>query len=139
VELQLFYRLAERTWARLHYAYQDLDSRYINQFEPSLEIKDFDGSTPRHSGGLLLNHSWAENFDSGFFVYHQSRVDWRNGNPVGAFTRIDAQATWRFRIGPSRGRLQLVAQNLGGDYHEFNRENRFETAFYLRAQVELPD
>lgn len=139
VELQLFYRLSERSWARLHYAHQDLDSRYINQFEPAFEIKDFDGGTPRHSGGLLFNHRWSKQFDAGFFVYHQSGVDWRNGNQIGAFTRIDAQATWRFQIGPSRGRLQLVAQNLGGDYQEFNRENRFETAFYLRARVELPD
>jgi len=139
VEAQLFYRLSERSWARLHYAYQDLDSRYINRFEPTLEIKDFDGGTPRHSGGLLFNHRWSEQFDAGFFVYHQSGVDWRNGNQIGAFTRIDAQVTWRLQIGPSRGQLQLVAQNLGGDYREFNRENRFETAFYLRAQVDLPD
>jgi iron complex outermembrane recepter protein len=139
IELQLFYRLTERDWVRLHYACQDLDSRYVNQFEPTLELKDFDGGTPRHSGGLLFNHRWTENLDSGFFVYRQSGVDWRNGNPIGAFTRVDAQTTWRFRVGSSRGQLQLVAQNLGGDYHEFNRENRFETAVYLHARVDLPN
>ena len=138
-ELQFYYRWSTRTWARLHYAFQELDSRYINRFGPPLQIKDFDEGAPRHSGGLLFNHRWTDALDGGFFVYSQSSVDWRNGNAVGQFTRVDAQVTWRFRLGASPGEVQLLAQNLGGDYPEFNRENQFETAFYLRARIDLPD
>jgi len=138
-ELQLYYRWSARTWARLHYAYQELDSRYVNRFVPQLQIRDFDAGTPRHSGGLLFNHHWSEQLDGGFFVYVQSSVDWRNGDAIGQFARVDAQLTWHFQLGASPGQVQLVAQNLGGDYAEFNRENRFETALYLRARLDLPD
>lgn len=138
-EMQLFCRMSPSTWARLHYAYQDIDSFYIKSFAPVFETRDYDGGAPRHSGGLLFNHRWSERFDGGFFVYYQSRVDWRNGDPFGEITRVDAQLTWHFQLGASPGQLQLVAQNIGGDYHEFNRQNQFETALYLRAKIDLPD
>ena len=136
-ELQMLHHWSERTWVRVHYAYQDIDSRRINRFEPVLDIRDFDNGAPRHSGGLLFNHHWTPQLDGGFFVYAQSRVDWRNGEDLGQFTRIDAQVTWRFHLGASLGQLQLVAQNLGSDYSEFNRENQFQTAFFLRAKLDL--
>lgn len=138
-ELQLYYHWSERTWARFHYAYHELDSRYVNRFEPGIELKDFDEGAPRHSGGLLFNHRWTESLDGGFFLYSQGDVDWRNGDAIGQLTRVDAQVTWRFKLGTSPAELQLLAQNLGGDYAEFNRDNRFETALYLRARIDLPD
>ena len=138
-EAQMTYHLSPRTWLRLHYANEDLNSRRIARFEPALVIRNFDGGTPRHSGGLLVNHRWSEAIDCGVFLYYQSAVDWRNGNPISGFTRIDAQVTWHFTVGASRGDLQLVAQNLGQDYSEFSQANRFETAVYLRARLDLPD
>jgi iron complex outermembrane receptor protein len=138
-EAQATYHLSPRTWLRLHYANQDLDSRRVARFDPALRIRDFDGGTPRHSGGLLMNHRWSDALDFGIFVYSQSAVDWRNGNPISGFTRVDAQATWHFKAGSSNGDLQLVAQNLGRDYSEFNQENRFDTAVYLRARLGFPD
>ena len=138
-EAQAIYHLSPRTWFRLHYANQDLNSRRVARFDPVLQIRDFDGGTPRHSGGLLMNHRWSDALDFGIFVYSQSAVDWRNGNPISGFTRVDAQATWHFKAGSSKGDLQLVAQNLGRDYSEFNQENRFDTAVYLRARLDFPD
>lgn len=138
-EAQVTYHLSPRTWLRLHYANQDIDSRRIARFEPELIVRNFDGGTPRHSGGLLVNHRWSDAIDCGLFVYHQSAVDWRNGNPISGFTRVDAQATWHFKAGANRGDVQLVAQNLGQDYSEFSRANHFETAVYLRARLDLPD
>ncbi|MBK6962183.1 MAG: TonB-dependent receptor [Gammaproteobacteria bacterium] len=138
-EAQAVYHLSSRTWFRLHYANQDLNSRRVARFDPALQIRNFDGGTPRHSGGLLVNHRWSDALDFGIFVYSQSAVDWRNGNPISGFTRVDAQATWHFKAGSSKGDLQLVAQNLGPDYSEFNRANVFETAVYLRARLDFPD
>ncbi len=139
VEAQAVHHLSSRTWFRLHYANQDLNSRRVARFDPALQIRNFDGGTPRHSGGLLVNHRWSDALDFGIFVYSQSAVDWRNGNPISGFTRVDAQATWHFKAGSSKGDLQLVAQNLGQDYSEFNRANVFETAVYLRARLDFPD
>ena len=139
VEAQAVYHLSSATWLRLHYANQDLNSRRIARYDPVLTFRDFDGGTPRHSGGLLVNHRWSDALDFGVFVYSQSAVDWRNGNPISGFTRVDAQATWHFKAGSSKGDLQLVAQNLGQDYSEFNQENRLDTAVYLRARLDLPD
>lgn len=137
-ELQLTYRPNTRTFIRLHYAYADIDSKRIDRFNP-WEIKDFDVGTPQHASGLLFNHKLTNQLDFGFFVQHQTDVDWRNGNFTEQFTRLDAQATYRFQVGTSEATLQLVGQSLFDDYTEFNAENLFETKVFLKAQIELPN
>jgi len=42
-----------------------------------------------------------------------------------------------FDIGQSSLKVELIGQNLGGDYHEFNQNNLFETRTFVRATVQF--
>ena len=136
-EMELTYRPGDQTYIRLHYTYLDLDSELIETLAP-LTFTDINDSMPRHAGGLLVNHRLNDAFSAGVTLYHQSEVEWLSGAFIDEFTRIDAQITYRFKVGSSSGKLQLIGQNLGEDYKEFFEENVFETRVLLKATLDFP-
>jgi len=138
VELQFAYKPLPGSLVRLHYAYLDLESDYVKRYEPIELHSDFNTSRPRHSGGLLLAYQLTPRLNASVTNYYQSAADWRGGNPVDAFTRIDAQMSYQLTLGGSPTKLQIIAQNLGGDYPEFGQNNVFETRFYIKVEVGLP-
>lgn len=137
-ELQVTYRPVTEALVRAHYAYVDLDSDFVRRFDPEIQFGDFNRSTPRHSGGLLLNYQWTSQWATGLTVYHQGEVRWRDGNFIDEYTRLDSHITFRFVVGRSAGQLQLVAQNMTEDYPEFNEENVFGSRYFLSVSVDLP-
>jgi iron complex outermembrane receptor protein len=140
-EVQVFYRPTAKTFLRIHYTNKDLDSRDVRRLLPKPDIRDFDHAQARHSGGLLVNHQLTPALDVGTFIYYQSQVLWResgNSGFIEPITRIDAQTSYRFNVGRSQGKIQLVVQNLTDDYPEFHQANAFSTATYVRAELSLP-
>lgn len=137
-EMQVVYRPVPRALLRMHYAYMDLDSDFVKRFEPVKVRGDFNDARARHAGGLLFNYQLTPELDAGLTVYHQSEVNWRGGNFIDGYTRVDAQASYRVRFGSKTGKLQLVAQNITGDYAEFNEENVFEARYYAAFSFDLP-
>ena len=138
IEMQLVYRPTTRSLARLHYTYSDVDSTTVVAFEPVPVLGNFNDARPRHVGGLVLNYSWVPELDTGITLYHQSEANWRGGNFIDEYTRVDAQLTYRFKLGRSNGKVQLIAQNLTDDYSEFNKNNKFEARYFLSLNVDLP-
>lgn len=138
VELQLSYRPIHELQLRIHYAYLDLDSFFVRRFEPDQFVGDFNNARPRHAGGLLFNYRLAPNVHAGFTGYYQSDTQWRGGNAIDEYVRIDAQATWQFALGENHAKVQLVAQNIGGDYSEYSRLNVFESRYHVAFSLELP-
>ncbi|MBQ0721324.1 MAG: TonB-dependent receptor [Gammaproteobacteria bacterium] len=137
-ELQFSYKPIPGSLLRLHYAYLDLESDYVKSFEPTLRYSDFNTSRPRHSGGLLLAYQLTPRLDGSVTTYYQSKVEWRGGNPIDEFSRVDAQLSYQFMAGGSPAKIQLIAQNLGSNYSEYSRNNVFETRFYIKVEVSLP-
>ncbi|MEZ0153230.1 MAG: TonB-dependent receptor plug domain-containing protein [Candidatus Reddybacter sp.] len=138
VELQFSYQPLPGSLVRLHYAYLDLESDYLKRYEPTELHSDFNTSRPRHSGGLLLAYQLTPKLDASVLSYYQSAVDWRGGNPVDEFLRVDAQLSYQLTLGGSPAKIQLIAQNLGGDYAEFGQNNVFESRCYVKVEVGLP-
>lgn len=137
-ELQITYRPVSKGLIRAHYAYTDLESDFVRQFEPEMQFDNFNQSRPRHSGGLLLNYQWASHWASGLTVYHQDQVSWRGGNFIDQYTRLDGHITFSFVLGRNPGKLQLVAQNITEDYSEFNEENIFASRYFVSLSLDLP-
>lgn len=137
-ELQLSYQPFPGSLLRLHYSYLDLDSDYVTRFEPAERRSDFNASRPRHSGGLLLAYQLTPRLNGSVMSYYQSAADWRDGNSINEFTRVDAQLSFKFMLGGSTAKIQAIAQNLGGDYSEHSRNNVFETRFYIKMELDLP-
>lgn len=137
-ELQLSYRPLSGSLLRLHYSYLDLESDDVKQFEPTLQHSDFNRSRPRHSGGLLLAYQFTQRLNGSVMSYYQSAVEWQGGNHIDEFTRFDAQLSYNFSLVGSPSKIQIIAQNLGGDYSEYSRNNVFETRFYIKLELSLP-
>ena len=109
-----------------------MDSFYISRYEPYFQIKDHDERAPQHAAGLLLFQRFAAGWSSGINIYHMTAADWRDGNPVEQFVRVDAHLGYDFTVGSSTGNLSLIGQNLGSDYMEHAQNNIFETRLFLR-------
>lgn len=54
-----------------------------------------------------------------------------------SYDRVDMRVVKTFDIGQSSLKVELIGQNLGGDYHEFNQNNLFETRTFVRATVQF--
>ena len=137
-ELQFTYKPLPGSLLRLHYTYLDLESDYVKFFEPVELHGNFNTARPRHSGGLLLAYQLTPRLDVSVASYYQSKVEWRGGNPTDAFSRIDAQLSFKFTLGGSPVKIKAIAQNLGSDYSEFSQNNVFETRFYIKMEVGFP-
>ena len=138
LELQATLRPSPASLVRLHYTYRDLASDFVRRFEPEFQLADFNTSRVRHSGGLLVNYQWTPDWSTGLTLYHQSEVEWRNGNPIDEITRVDAHISRSLTLGRHTGELRLVAQNLTEDYSEFNEENVFGSRYFLTLNMDLP-
>lgn len=138
-ELQLDYRPEPGTLLRLHYTNTDMDSSALITRVPEVVYAPKDDRMARHSGGLLLSQRLSSHWRGSVMVYHQSGLRWEDGDTLDAFTRVDARLSYGFQVGDSRGKLSLVAQNLGSDYPEFDVNNRFQTRLFLVAEMELPE
>lgn len=138
-EFQLNYHLTESTFLRAHYTYADLVARQLPDLIPGAWYLPKDNRMATHSGGLLISQRLDEHWLLSASAYHQSGLRFEDGDDISAYTRIDAQVSYYFNLGRSRGSISLVAQNLGNDYAEFNDNNIFETRFFLTANLAFPD
>lgn len=137
MELQLRYQPTDRTLINAHYAYREVDSSYIDRFVPDTHTNTLNGDSPRHKAGLLLHQKFAGGWSSGVNVYHMSDADWRDGNEINQFARIDAVIGYDFNMGTTAGNLSLIAQNLGKNYEEHAQNNVFESQYFLRLTLDF--
>lgn len=66
-----------------------------------------------------------------------SDADWRDGNEINQFARIDAVIGYDFNMGSTAGNLSLIAQNLGKNYEEHAQNNVFESQYFLRLTLDF--
>ncbi len=138
VELQVKYRPTDKTLIFGHYGYRTMDGKRVRSYQPTRRYRDIDDYGPRHTANLLLSQKLTNSLTASLNTYHISEADWRDGNEVDGFTRVDAQLRWELGIGDSKGALSLIGQNLGGDYTEHGLNNVFDTRVYIKMELELP-
>ncbi len=136
-ELQVRYQPNNKTLIAGHYGYRNVDGEYIRSLDPTT-YGGLNNRGPRHTAGLLLNQKFTSNFDASMNFYHISDADWRDGNEVNQFVRVDAQLRFNFAIASTTGNIVLVGQNLGEDYMEHGENNVFESRFYLKLTLDFP-
>lgn len=138
LELQAEYRPTPRTFARLHYAYADVDGEVPARLPPGLVLTDLEHTAPRHSGGLLLGHEFGKGWQASMAVYHADRTYWYiDGDLVDGYTRVDLRLAKRLDLDRARANLEFIVQNLGDDYSEFSDRNRFDTRAFVRFSVQF--
>ncbi len=135
VEIQLDYLPLDRLKTRFAYTYTNYDGR----FPDTREGRDPLDPIAKHTATLYLNLDLVERLSLGSHIYYMSDVEWDDGHLVDGFTRVDMQLSYRFSLGKQNSAvLQLIAQNIGDDYPEFNSNNVFDTRYFLNLNVELP-
>ena len=137
-ELQLRYQPNHKSLLAAHYGYRDVDSSYIARFEPEFRERDHNDRAPRHTTGLLVEQKFTSYFAASMNLYHITDANWRDGNEVDQFVRVDAQLRFNFSIGRNKGSIMLIGQNLGKDYMEHGENNLFESRYYLKVTFDLP-
>ncbi len=137
VELQLRYQPSDRTLINAHYGYRDVDSSFTDRLEPDVHFTDLNDRSPRHIAGLLLHQKFSYGLSSGVNFYHMSDANWRDGNAVNQFVRIDAVLGYDFNVGTTAGNLSLIARNLGKTYEEHAQNNVFESQYFLRLTLDF--
>ena len=139
VELQLRYRPTPETLLAAQYSYRHVDSDYVSLDDGiDFRTRNHNSRAPRHTANLVVSQQLTDGLAASINIHHASAADWRDGNAVDEFTRVDARLKYGFRVGRSRCSLSLIGQNLGEDYSEHGQNNVFDTRVYLKFEAELP-
>ena len=137
-ELQVRYQPNHKTLISAHYGYRDVNGSSITQFAPTTQSNEINHRGPRHTAGLLLNQKFTHNFDASVNLHHISDADWRDGNEVNQYVRVDAQLRYRFAIASTTGNIILIGQNIGESYMEHGENNVFDSRVFLKLTLDLP-
>jgi iron complex outermembrane receptor protein len=137
-ELQVRYQPSHKTMVSAHYGYRDVNGSSITQLNPTVQSDEINHRGPRHTSGLLLNQKITHDFDASINLYHISDADWRDGNEVNQYVRIDAQLRYSFAIASTTGNIILIGQNIGENYMEHGENNVFDSRVFLKLTLDLP-
>jgi len=95
-------------------------------------------ATPRHTASVLASHNFDGGWEASVGYYYLDEMAWILwGGDRESYDRVDMRVAKTFDIGQSSLKVELIGQNLGGDYHEFNQNNLFETRTFVRATVQF--
>ncbi|MEZ5530362.1 MAG: TonB-dependent receptor [Porticoccaceae bacterium] len=125
-----------KTHLWLSYAYADAD----HACDPMAFHSFFweNSATPRHTASLLLSRDFGRDWQVSAGYYYVDEMAWILwGSDIDSYDRVDLRLAKDIRFGDANLKLELIGQNLGGDYHEFNTLNEFETRTFLRATLQF--
>lgn len=125
----------EKTRLWLSYAYADAD-----QSSPAMAFRNFyeNSATPRHTASLLVARDLGKDWQISAGYYYLDQMSWVLwGADVDSYDRLDLRLARDIHFSGADLKLELIGQNLGGDYYEFNNLNQFETRTFLRATLQF--
>ncbi|MBQ0711482.1 MAG: TonB-dependent receptor, partial [Porticoccus sp.] len=135
VETGIKWELNQETRLWLSYAFSEVD-----QHCQTLAFRCFheNDATPKHTGSLLVSHDFNRYWQASIGYYYLDEMAWTLwGGDTESYDRIDMRIARTFSLGSSDLKLELIGQNLGSDYKEFNQRNVFETRTFVRATVQF--
>lgn len=140
-EFDLNWRLGKATRIWASYAYANADQHCQPGAFRCFADSD---ATPKITGSLLVSHDFGAGWQVSLGYYYLGEMSWIFWGCDASFNcdtpsydRVDLRLARSFRFNGANLKLELIGQNLGGDYFEFNRRNRFETRTFLRASLQF--
>ncbi len=108
------------------------------------DMADNDAS-PRHTASLLLSHDFGRGWQISAGYYYLDDTAWilwgcdfaTNDCDADGYDRVDARLAKTFQLTGADLKLEIIGQNLGGDYKEFHQRNNFETRGFVRATIQF--
>ena len=134
VETGIKWQVSKATRLWVSYSFAEVDQHWSFRCEPFL-TKD---ATPRHTASLLISHDFSDDWQVSMGYYYLDDMAWILwGGDVEAYDRIDARIAKSFQLQNAELKLELIGQNLGGDYQDFNPRNNFETRAFVRVSLQF--
>ncbi|WIO74228.1 TonB-dependent receptor [Porticoccaceae bacterium LTM1] len=138
VELQVRYQPSDKTLVAAQYAYSSLTGSFPGSFDPAITVT-LDRYTPANTASLLLSHDFEYGISASTTFHYRDSVIWKSsGDVIDSDYRVDAQLSYQLPFGSPGNRLSLVAQNIGSTSADFHQNNRYETGYYLKLELEIP-
>jgi iron complex outermembrane recepter protein len=135
VETGIKWQLNSQTHLWLSYAFSEVDQHCLAL---DLRCAHKNDATPRHTASLLMSHDFGHGWEASLGYYYLDDTAWIAwGGDIESYGRVDMRVARTFNIGRSSLKLELIGQNLGGDYHEFSQNNLFETRTFVRATIQF--
>ncbi|TNF08936.1 MAG: hypothetical protein EP323_00860 [Gammaproteobacteria bacterium] len=95
-------------------------------------------ATPEHTASLLLARDFGQGWQVSAGYYYLDDMAWILwGADTDSYERVDLRLAKNLRFNRADLKLELIGQNLGGDYYEFNTLNKFETRTFMRATLQF--
>ncbi|MFW5426707.1 MAG: TonB-dependent receptor plug domain-containing protein [Methylophagaceae bacterium] len=129
IEGEVTYRPRQDQFVKFQFNRGHSIEKIVRRINP-IRISDEPDRAPKESYGLLASlpiQDWRFNLG----IYRVGSIKWRGaGDPVEAFTRVDASISKDFKFGSKRKlKLKIAAQNINNKYEEF-KEGQFSEPFY---------
>lgn len=117
------------------YAFSEVDQDCLAQAFRCAVKND---ATPRHTASVLMSHDFGQGWEGSLGYYYLDDMSWIVwGDDIESYDRVDMRVAKTFDFSSSSLKLELIGQNIGGDYHEFSQNNVFETRTFVRATVQF--
>ncbi|MDX2465034.1 MAG: TonB-dependent receptor plug domain-containing protein, partial [Porticoccus sp.] len=135
IETGVKWQFSRHTRLLFSYAFSEVDQNCLAQ---SFRCSAQNDATPRHTSSVLMSHDYGNGWEGSIGYYFLDDMSWVLwGGDVESYDRVDMRIAKSFQFSGSRLKLELIGQNLGGDYHEFNQNNVFETRTFVRATLQF--
>ncbi|RCX31873.1 TonB-dependent receptor plug domain-containing protein [Thioalbus denitrificans] len=130
IETQLDYRPDRHSGLRLAYSY--------TRVEADDHREQYSRSVPRHTASLFLFHRFPNDLRASLLYSFTSGMTWLgDGSTVEPARRLDLRLAKPWHSGGVRGQLELVLQNVLGEYHDFVYQNSFAPQAYLQLSLQV--
>lgn len=142
IEWQIKYTPSKRRFLSFQYSYTESYSTDIYKInppdapQPSVRVRSHEEATPKHTASLLAAYGFQNNIDVSTGIYYVDDMEWLgNGDAVPDYTRVDIRISKHLKINHYDARFSLIAQNIGGDYFEFENNLSFTRRIYLLVSI----
>lgn len=135
IETGVKWKLSARTNFWLSYGFSEVDQHCLKTGFRCTTAYD---ATPRHTASVLIAQDFGSNWQASLGYYYLDDMAWILwGGDREKYDRVDMRIAKMLNFSGSSLKLELIGQNLGGDYHEFNENNVFETRTFVRATLQF--
>jgi len=135
IETGIKLQLSPHSHLWVSYAFSDVDQDCLTRAFRCAAQND---ATPRHTASVLMSHNFGQGWEGSLGYYYLDDMSWIVwGDDIESYDRIDLRVAKTFDFSSSSLKLELIGQNIGGDYHEFSQNNVFETRTFVRATIQF--
>ncbi len=134
-ELQSTYTFNTLDFLNFHFAYTDTEGSILRKQNPD-RFKNYSNVAPSTNYGILINKNIARGVNFGINYTHVSEVGWLSaGDTVPEYNRLDLNLSSELKLGKTLVRFDIIAQNILGDYVEFNDDNILDSRLLFRLSL----